>query len=299
MHQRPNRYTVYRSATTKPAAVPTKQTSGYKKYLALFCLILVCAIFGTFNASNKASARAEAELVQSTKNSQRQVFASKMASIIKNNPEVDFSVTAVAPDDGSSFHYGDASAMDAASTAKLITATYFLRQVEAGHHSLDENINGYSARYLLRQMINQSDDTAWQTLNDQLGHRALSGFAHRLGLASYDADANTINTDDIAKLLQLINSEKLMTPTHTSLLLAYMQHTNYEDFIVPATAKDASIYHKVGIDNDEVNDVAIIRKGGRSMVLAIYTNGNGTYDWKTRAQLMQQIAAAAQTAFLQ
>jgi beta-lactamase class A len=82
------------------------------------------------------------------------------------------------------------------------------------------------------------------------------------------------------------------------MLMAYMQHTNYENFIAPAVNKSFSFYHKVGIDDDQVNDVVIIRSKDDVLALSIMTNGHGTYDWTARAGLMQKITDMTQQAYL-
>ncbi len=49
-------------------------------------------------------------------------------------------------------------------------------------------------------MINRSDNSAWEALNDYLGRDKLENYAHQNGLNSYEADRNVISTADMAQL---------------------------------------------------------------------------------------------------
>ena len=56
--------------------------------------------------------------------------------------------------------------------------------------------------------------------------------------------------------------------------------------------------HKVGEDDDDVHDAAIITNGQHYVILVIFTDGNGVYDWGARAQLMQTVAREVSAAYL-
>ena len=71
-----------------------------------------------------------------------------------------------------------------------------------------------------------------------------------------------------------------------------MKQANYRQYMVPAIPSYDTIYHKIGLYNDNVNDAAIITGDNQVISLVIFTNGNGTYDWPDRAILMQQITKA-------
>ncbi len=201
------------------------------------------------------------------------------------------------PADGKLAQYGDSGAFDSASVGKLITAADFLHQVEAGQESLSENLGGNTAQYELQQMIVVSDDDAWTTLNNELGYGQLQTYATQLGLSGYNATSDTIGSSDIALLLEKLYNGQLLNATDTQLFLGYMKQANYRDFIVPAVPSGDTIYHKIGLINDNVHDAAIITHGTQALVLVIFTNGNGVYNWPARATAMQQITKDALAAY--
>jgi len=263
------------------------------KYLGLVCLIivglLVIKVGLVVNNAQKVSAL-EAARQHSVA---AQNFKQTVYKIIAANPQVDWAVSVADLDYNSNQDLGDTNAMDAASVGKLLSAMLYFHKVELGQAKLTQNINSNSASYELKQLINQSDDNAWLAFNSYLGHPALTSYADQLGLSTYDSNSNSISTADVARVLQMLYQGKLLNAQHTKQLLAYMQHTNYEDFITPAVPSGDQIFHKVGLDDDEVNDAAVITDGHQSLVLVIFTNGNGVQDWAARASLMQQITTAA------
>jgi beta-lactamase class A len=249
-------------------------------------------------ASRRATAQAAVVAEISNQQTLQAGFTKSINEIIAQNPQLDLSVAITGSSTETPKIYGNASSQDAASTAKLITAIAFLHKVETGKTGLNYKINDQSAITELRLLINQSDEAAWAAFNDKLGHPYLQSYMKSLGIKSYSAELNQISSGDMARLASLLYGGKLLAATHTKLLLGYMQHTNFEDFISPALVPGARFYHKVGIDADQINDVGIIAKDQKSFAISVFTNGRGSYDWPARANLIQQIAKAAQSAYL-
>ena len=256
--------------------------------IIIFCL-LGLKLFDQVRSADRASALETA--------AQHQAVSRDLGRDLKTlqaaNPQITYSISAIGLGDDDQVSLGNQAAMPAASVGKLITATAFLHRVESHQASLGQQLSGYQASDLLRQMINQSDDGSWAILNDYLGHPALDYYAHSLGLSSYSADTNTISASDIAKLLRLLYEDKLLNAAHTRLLLSFMQNTNYENLITPALPPGYTIYHKVGLDDDNVNDAAIITHDNKAIVLVIFTDGHGVYNWPDRAAQMQTITRQA------
>lgn len=240
----------------------------------------------------KAQQAAQAERTQDLV-----TLGSQINGVISANAGVDFSVSIIDPGDGKLAQYGDSSTFDSASVGKLITATDFLHQVETGQESLSETLGGNSAEYELQQMIVVSDDDAWATLNNELGYNQLQAYASQIGLNGYNAVNDTIGSSDIALLLEKLYKGQLLNDADTQLLLGYMKQANYRDFMVPAVPSGDTIYHKVGLINDDVHDAAIIIHGSQSLIVVIFTNGNGVYNWPARALAMQQITKDALAAY--
>ncbi|HUA13284.1 MAG TPA: serine hydrolase [Candidatus Sulfotelmatobacter sp.] len=225
-------------------------------------------------------------------------MSSSINGVIGANSEIDTSVSLIDLNTGATEHYGVNQTFQAASTTKIITAEYFLHEVEAGQQSLSEKVGGNSAGYELQQMIVVSDDDAWEDLNEQLGYNNLQAYASSaLGVTDYEAYNNSLSSGDIALALQKLWNGSLLNASDTQLLLSYLKQANYREYIVPAVPAQDTIYHKIGLYQDYVNDAAIITNGNKAFVIVIFTNGNGEYNWPARAIMMQTITKAALKAY--
>jgi beta-lactamase class A len=109
---------------------------------------------------------ASEEAAQKAQN--RQSFVNRVQEIINQNPRVKLSVSAIDLSDGSSVHVGKSGAMNAASCGKVLTAALFLHNVETGSASLSDKLGGYSSRYQLQQLIQQSDDNLLNAYHTQI-----------------------------------------------------------------------------------------------------------------------------------
>jgi beta-lactamase class A len=270
---------------------PKRSSRGFITRLPLWLAVLAIG-FGLFKIIDQVHSAQRASALEAA--AQRRATQSSiqmtLSSINNQNPGITFSVSVTNLSDDTSFSLGSHQAMPAASVGKLISAAFYYHKVERGQSSLGQQLDGVNASQLIKAMINQSDDNAWLTLNDFLGHSSMTGYAHSIGLASYEADSNTISTADVARLLGQLYTGRLLNAEHTRQLLGYMQNTNYEDFISRALPRGDVIYHKVGLADDNVNDAAIIAHSGRAVVLVIFTDGHGTQNWSDRALMMQQLA---------
>jgi beta-lactamase class A len=130
-----------------------------------------------------------------------------------------------------------------------------------------------------------------------LGFNQLQFYANSVGLSSFQSVANTVTSNDMATLLEQLYEGQLLNSINTQLLLSYMKQANYRQYIVPAVPSDDTIYHKVGLYEDNVDDEAIIVNGKKAFAIVIFTNGNGIYNWPARAQMMQQITGSALAAY--
>jgi beta-lactamase class A len=304
----PPRYSRYPAMVPNRRLQPSKQAADQPRkswrrsvqVALVFCLTLALAshFAWTKHVSAEQLADQHAQAVMAVQESERTAaFASQVNAVIAANPAVAISVTAVSGS-GVLRQYGSDTTFDGASTGKLITAADYLHHVELGQASLNQQIDGQSAKALLRAMIVNSDDASWLALNDYLTHADLSQYGSKLGITDYDPDGNTFRSSDMAVLLQKLWSGGLLNFSNSQLLLGYMKQANYRSFMVPAIPAGYTIYHKVGLDNDTVNEAAIITHGTQHSVLVIFTDGNGTYDWTERAQIIQAITQDALAAYL-
>jgi beta-lactamase class A len=237
-------------------------------------------------AAAQAAARAAAAKATAS-------FAAQVNAVIAANPSTNISISTVTPISGLQ-HYGTSSVFLAASTGKLITATDFLHHVEIGKASLTQTIGGSSAEHLLEILIVNSDDTAWDELNEFLTYPDLEKYAATMGITDYQAYPNKLTSNDIAIVLNHLYNTNLLNSADRSLLLGYMQRANYRQYVVPAVPTDDVIYHKIGLYLDNVHDATIITHGNQWLILVIFTSGSGS----PRAAIMQQIAKDAIADFL-
>ena len=311
------RSNLYYYGNSKPQNVVMehqKKSSKAAKFAKLLIVIAVLLVATDLTyskltkhakAANTTSSPPTTLIITSPSHSQNTVptvditqLSSTINSVISQNSNIDMSVSLIDLDNGQSANFGDSSRFVAASVAKILTAADFLHQVEGGHESLSETINGNSAEYEIQQMIVVSDDTAWEDLNEELGYQNLSNYGATIGI-TYGSSNNTLDTADTAHILAELWAGKLLNSQDTQLLLGYMKQANYREYIVPAVPSSDTIYHKAGLYQDEVNDAAIITNDKKAFAIVIFTNGNGVYNWPARAQMMQTIASAAITTYLQ
>jgi beta-lactamase class A len=269
--------------------------------MLVICLLIVggaAVAYHQFVSPTNAPAAVRAAQTHTVSAAQSTQLDTQINQLIATNDGVDISVSIIDPQTGVHKHYGETAGYQAASTAKLLTATYYLHEVEQGQLGLNQTINGQHVQSLLQAMIVQSDDNAWADLNDTLGHSELATYAASLGITDYNVSNNVLSSDDIARILQKLQSGALLNSAHTALLRSYMQQANYRSFIVAAAPSGYTVYHKAGETDDEVHDAAIITHGSESLILVIFTNGHGTYDWDARTQLIQTITTDALHVYL-
>lgn len=252
----------------------------------------------TIHSNQQAHAKAAAEAEAARHHVAIDKFRADLPGILSTSPLAKFSISITDSKYGESTTYNAGDNNDAASTAKLLTATLFLKKVESHQYSMGQSVGAAPASAQLKAMIKMSDDQAWADFNELLTHKALQSYADEIGLSSYDVDSNSLSASDMNNLVSQIYERKLLSAAHTSLLLSYMQHTNYEDFISPAVGSSYNFYHKVGANNDQVNDTGIISSDHDSLFITIFSDGGGSYNWSERAAIFQQITKAAINAYL-
>ena len=267
------------------------------------CLILVTislfAIKGWQNFSGMGTSNSSSGATSNNHSQKYPVDTAALDDIqnIINKSNLDISVSITDLQTGKKYHYGDSSSFTAASVGKLVTAAAFLHQVDQGRSSLDQPVGGTTAREELRLMIVNSDNTAWHNMEMVVGVSNQQTYATSISLTSYDANANTISSDDVAKLLSKLAKGSLLSDSSTNLLLGYMQQANYRGYIVAAIPDGITVYHKVGLLEDRVHDVAIVKKGDRSYAVAIFTKSGGAYNFGMAPSLFKSITDDTLQAF--
>ena len=285
-----------RSQTTRQSEAPRMQWSKGRILLAVIVFLFISAHMSWTKhvaAEKAASQAAHAKLVAD----HTTLLTQQINGLIASSPQLSLSIATVSSQQDLRT-YGESTTFDGASTGKLLTAADYLHRVDQGRASLNQSIGGQSARSLLQAMLVDSDDNAWETLNDYLTHREMLDYASDIGFTNYDPATNTFTARDVAVLLQKLYNGNLLSATSRGVMLGYLSQANYRSYIVPAVAKNNQVYHKVGINNDAVNDAAIITSGKDWLVLVVFSDGHDTYNWLQRAHLMQSITRDTQAAYL-
>ncbi len=213
-----------------------------------------------------------------------------MAELLAGQSGLNVSVSYKDLTTGRTFHYGTSNSFVAASVTKLLTASLYLKQVDDGKRSLNDNVAGANAKELLRRLIVVSDNAAWVALDKSLGAGNLESFARENGLKQYKHSNNTLSSDDVLTLLQKIYRGDMLSKSSRDLLLSYMSLANYRQYIVAALASDVTVYHKIGFLEDRVHDAAIVDNGRFPYLLVIFTEAkNSTLNFISTTDLIHDI----------
>jgi beta-lactamase class A len=228
----------------------------------------------------------------------QQEMADKINQVMAANPDLDISVSIGDPKDDTVTHYGVDAIYEAASVAKVLTGVFYLHNVEKGRLSLNKTIGTSDARQYIKIMIEQSDNTAWKTLNDTVNRDRMKTYAKSIGFQHYDYTDNTFTSDDIARLLLQLQQGKLLNYEHTQIILGHMKNASRTEYLAPALPNGVSLYHKAGWLEDRVHDAAVIDDGHRPYILVIFTNGHAKYHATPREKVLQQIAKITVARFI-
>lgn len=259
-------------------------------FLSLPILIAaILALHSSIAAGNSLHAR-QAEYANSFSSFDQGALDTSMDAIVKENAALNLSISITDLQTDKTSHYGEDAEFMAASIGKLVTAAAFLHEVELGKRSLETRYANISASTLLEKLIVESDNQAWEILNDNLTHNTLNIYAKDIGITRYNAATNNVTASDIALLLSKLASGKLLADSNTDLLLGYMKRASMRAYLVAGTPSGATIYHKTGYLKDRMHDASIISKGDRSFVLVVFSKSTGTYHFEYGATVFQAIA---------
>lgn len=275
---------------------PEPKTSHKKLWLILVVALVMLLGSRVFHPQKSAAEVQTPKVTRSTAQQQADMAAMSTAvnTVLSNNPTVDISATVIDVNSGKTQNYGPDVAYEAASVAKLVTASELLHAVESGKERLSTKLDdGNSASVDLQKMVVKSDNAAWQSLTDKMGLTALQAYAQSIGITDYNLANNSLTTKDIALLLQKLYAGKLLNKAHTTTLLNYMAKANEADLIPPVIPNGVSVYHKAGLLDDRVHDAAIIDNGTSPIIVVVFTNGHGTYSFPARTEAIQTITKAA------
>ena len=192
---------------------------------------------------------------------------------------------------GKGFGYHQDDVMEAASDIKLPLALFLLHQVEAGSVKLSDEIalqqsdfmggtgtldgtasagDKFATGDLLKLLIQQSDNTAWQALQRVLGASAIDAYAASLGAADCHQVDDNCTAHEAGLLVSQLYRGKALKPENTSLLLTLMENTVFNDRINYYLG-GLQIAHKTGADGGVMNDVGIVYAPEGPFLISMFT----------------------------
>ena len=280
--------------------IASRGPAYYWRLVLIGLIILSIGVHVGWNkhvSAQTASAKRSQNVALIASPAKTEIFKSQISQLQATNPLVELCVV-VATDKLGVVSLGDRNVYSAASIGKLITAVSYLHLVDSKQASLSQLIDGHNTLYWLNLKLVKSDDVTWQNLNSFVTHASLMTYAASIGLTQYDADNDNFPAADAAILLYKLQNGTLLSSSSQQLMLGWLAAANYRSYIVQDVLSGSTVYHKVGFDGDNLHDAAIIRHGDKSLVLVIFTNGHGNYDWDARVRLIQIIRRDAQSAYL-
>ena len=285
-----------------PQPPPRRKAKRGRRVLVVLILLVCVGVAAkalVFSPQSKSHVSALSAVTKKPAQiNQTQMAAQINQAINSSNLEVGVSIIDLTNNNRYDYGLGDTEYI-AASTTKILSASLFLHDVEAGQASLGQPLGGSTAQQEMQKMIVVSDDTAWEDFNSLLGHPALLQYAKSLGMNSYDPDNNYITSDDLALLLANLYHGKLLNTQYTNLLLSYMAQADYKQYIGGVIPPGVKFYHKIGFLDDRFMDAAIIDNGQHPYVLVIFTKDPSgvSYDQTAGLQAFHSVTSATLSAF--
>jgi len=195
-----------------------------------------------------------------------------------------------------------------ASTVKVAVAALYLAQVDHGRRSLDDTINGVSARTLMRRMLIHSDNRATDILLKDLGGpTALHDWLQQSGVTGLRVDRtiaqllsdkrdlwdrrDSSTPTAMVDLLKRIYRAELIKPQSRNYLLDLMAQCQTGKNRMKALLPDGTpVEHKTGTLTGLTDDIGFITMpDGHRIAVAIFARGG--------ADRPRTIAAAARAIY--
>jgi len=166
----------------------------------------------------------------------------------------------------------------AASLIKLPTIVALYKQSEEGGINLDDmhtlepgekgtgsgflssypNGTKISYRDLAKYMIIQSDNTAFNIIEETLGDRKIQETINFLGMTKTSVSDNITTPKDIATLLQKLENGDILTKADRDEIFSYMSESDFDSWLRAGIPKTVKVVHKYGREIGVVNDGGII-----------------------------------------
>lgn len=233
-------------------------------------------------------AKASANPVPKTINANE--LTNHLDDVTEEYSHLDIGVAVIDLKTNQTFSYGDKAAYYGASTTKVLVAAAYFHEVEIGKRSITQRIDGSSSASLIKAMLEQSDNDAWYSLIGKLRKENIETYARSIGINSYVAKDNLINTQDMALLLQKLYRGELVNKDHKDIILGHM-NKSIRNYVSPVLGNSYKVYHKAGWLDDRFMDAAIIEHDDHAYVLVTFSKSySDNYDFQEGSTLIGEIA---------
>ncbi len=207
------------------------------------------------------------------------------------NKSADVGVAALDLNSGETISIKGNTPFPMASTVKVAVAALYLAQVDNGRRSLDDNINGQSARSLMRRMLVHSDNQATDILLADLGGpHAVHQWLQDNGVTGLRVDrtiAELLHSHRdlwdkrdsstpvaMVDLLRRIYKAELIKPDSRNYLLDLMAQCETGKNRMKSLLPGVPIEHKTGTLDGLADDVGFLTMpDGHRVAVAIFTRG--------------------------
>jgi beta-lactamase class A len=213
-------------------------------------------------------------------------------SYLISNKSADVGIAALDLNTGETISIQGNTPFPMASTVKVAVAALYLAQVDHGRRSLDDTINGQSARSLMKRMLVHSDNRATDILLKDLGGpTALHDWLRQNGVKGLRVDRtiaqllsdrrdlwdrrDSSTPTAMVDLLKRIYRAELIKPQSRNYLLDLMaQCQTGKNRIKALLPFGTPVEHKTGTLNGLSDDVGFITMpDGHRIAVAIFTRG--------------------------
>src|SRR5437868_9993603 len=227
-------------------------------------------------------------------------------SSMASNKSADIGIAALDLNTGETVSIKGNTPFPMASTVKVAIAALYLAQVDNGRRSLDDTINGQSARSLMARMLIHSDNHATDILLKDLGGpTALHDWLQQSGVTGLRVDRtiaqllsdkrdlwdhrDSSTPTAMVDLLKRLYKGELIKPESRNYLLRLMAQCETGKNRMKALLPGVPIEHKTGTLNGLADDVGFLTMpDGHRVAVAIFTRG-GTDRPRTIAETARVI----------
>jgi len=125
---------------------------------------------------------------------------------------------------------------------------------------------------LAERALSQSDNQAWQVLENEIGEARINSLMFDWGMTDTSIEDNTTTAEDINLFFTKLYQGKILSAEYKEKMLSDLTNTIYETEIPAGVPEGIRVAHKVGYLEDVVSDAGIIYFPGNPYVLVIMSD---------------------------